>query len=281
MRYDLAQLARRQRPGLRRRSIILREIATPATMATDLYRAAYLPIVQAWTAALPRIEAEYERTLSTMTQDSPADVQAEVDGAAEQISRLVLLLTPEVRTWALRVERFVRSKWRGAVLSATSVDLEMLIGPEDVRETLDNVIAWNTNLIADVSAQAKQRIGNAVFDGLRNRTAAREVAAKVREAVGMSRRRSVAIASDQLSKLTGALADERRREAGISAWEWVHSRKAHPRTDHVQRNGLIYSDDPEQVGGTINGKPIGKPPEDRPSQLPWCGCRSRSVVVFD
>ena len=276
-RYSLAQLARRQ-TNTRRRAIVLRDIAAPTTLATDLFRSSYLPIIQAWTAALPRIEAEYERTLSAMTQDSPADVQATIDGAADQISRLLLILTPQLRDWAIKVEGWTRRAWRGAVLSAVSVDLDTLIGPEDVRETLETTIEWNTNLIADVSGQAKQRIGNAVFDGLRNRTPAREVAKTIREAAAMSRRRSIGIAADQTSKLASALADERRREAGITAWEWVHSRKAHPRADHVKRSGNYYSDVPGDVGRMVNGKELLAPPEDRPGQLPWCGCRSRSVI---
>lgn len=265
-RFDLAQLARRQR-NIRRSSIELRDIVPPAVLATDLYRACYLPVVQAWTAALPRIAAEYERSLGELVQDSPADVRAEIDGAAEQVNRLLLLLTPNLREWALRTETWYRGKWRGAVLSATGVDLGTMLGPEDVRASLETVIEWNTSLIRDVSDQARQRIGSTVFDGLGNRTPAREVAKGIREKVDMSKRRSIAIASDQLNKLTSSLAEERRREAGIDTWMWRHSRKAHPRTDHQARDGKEYTD--------------ATAPKDMPSQLPYCGCRSQAVIRFD
>lgn len=276
--YNLKLMVKRANPGMRRRAVVLREVTPPATLASDLYRATYLPIVEAWRVALPAIEREYERTLSAMTQDSPADVQAEIDGAAEQVNRLLLLLTPQLQTWALRVEARVRERWRGAVLSATGVDLGTLLGVDDIRATLETHIGWNTALVRDVSDQARQRIGNAVFDGLRNRTPARDVAKTIREAVAMSRRRSVGIAADQLSKLSSALADERRREAGITAFEWIHSKKAHPRARHVERNGNYYSDVPTDVGQTLNGKTLLAPPQDRPGQLPWCGCQSRSVI---
>lgn len=265
-RFDLATLARRQR-NIRRSSIVLRDIAPPATLATDLYRSTYARVIAAWSDTLPRINAAYERTLSDMTTDSPADVRAEIAGAAEQISRLVLLLTPEVREWALRVESFFRGKWRGAVLSATGVDLATLLGPEDVRTTLETTIEWNVALIKDVSAQAQQRISTAVFDGLTNRTSSRDVAKSIREAVDMGRRRSVNIAADQSNKLTSALADERRREAGIDTWKWRHSGKAHPRVDHQARNGKEYTD--------------ATAPQDLPGRLPFCGCRSQAVVSFD
>lgn len=265
-RFNLAALARRQR-NIRRSSIVLRDIAPPATMATDLYRATYSRVIAAWTEALPRINAAYVRSLSELTTDSPADVRAEIDGAAEAINRLVLMLTPGVRDWALRVEKWQRAKWRGAVLSATGVDLETMLGAEDVRATLETSIEWNVALIKDVSAQAQQRISNAVFDGLRNRTPARDVARGIREAVDMGRARSVRIASDQLNKITSALAEERRREAGIDTWKWRHSGKLHPRLDHQERNGKEYTD--------------ATAPEDLPGRFPYCGCRSQAVIKFD
>jgi uncharacterized protein with gpF-like domain len=266
MRFDLAQLARRQR-NIRRSSIVLRDIAPPATFATNLYRSVYKPVVDLWTAYLPRIEAAYERSLSELVTDSPADVRAEIDGAAEQVNRLLLLLAPELRDWALRVEQWQRGKWRGAVLSATAVDLETMLGPEDMRASIETAIEWNTSLVRDVSDQARQRIGASVYDGLRNRTPAREVAKDIRGKVDMSRDRSIRIASDQLNKLTSSLADERRREAGIDTWMWRHSRKAHPREDHAARDGKQYTDETA--------------PKDRPGQLPYCGCRSQAVVTFD
>lgn len=259
-------MARRQR-NVRRSSIVLRDIIPPATLATDLFRGSYLPVITAWSEALPRIDATYARSLSELVQDSPADMRAEIDGVGDAINRLLLILTPDLRDWALRVERWQRGKWRGAVLAATGVDLQTMIGAEDVRATLDQTIEWNTALIRDVSQQAQQRISNAVFDGLRNRTPAREVAKSVREAVDMGRGRSQRIASDQLSKITSALAEERRREAGIDTWKWRHSRKAHPRTDHQARDGKEYTDETA--------------PQDLPGRLPFCGCRSQAVVTFD
>lgn len=267
--------------NVRRPTIVLRDIVPPAVLASDLFRQVYLPIVQGWSSGAERIIAEYERTLSQLTTDSPADVEQELNEISAALSMLVPVLTPQLRRWAFRTEAWFRGRWRGAVLSATGVDLQTIIGPEAARETLETIIAWNTSLIRDVNDQARQRIGNAVFDGLRNRTPVREVAKAIREAVAMSRRRSVGIASDQLSKLTSALADERRREAGLPDWEWIHSQKKHPREDHVARNGYYYTDDPARVGETVSGKKLMAPPQDRPGQLPYCGCRSRSVISFD
>lgn len=281
MRFDLTQLARRAR-NPRRKAIVLRDIAPPATLATDLYLAGYDPVVRLWQQASDRLATEYARTLSTLTTDSTADMSGILDEADDLFTRLLLRLEPLLRDWAVKVEQFQRKRWIAAVLSASSVDLTALLGVGDVRDTLENTIAWNVRLIRDVHAQASKRISDAVFAGLSQRQPARDVAKTIREAVGMSRRRSLGIASDQLSKISSALADERRRQAGLDTWEWVHSKKRHPRVDHQKRDGNYYSDEPSRVGSSVDGKKVlaPPPPDDLPSRPPWCGCRSRSVLVF-
>lgn len=317
MQFNLAAAAKRQRT-IRRKSITLREVSAPLGLSTDLYVACYKPVVDLWAEAGNRIAAEYARTLSEMTADgvgfvnadigeeitqkpsipaglmvdslskeitldSPVDVQSEIDATQAAFERLYLVLTPAMRTWALRVEQVVRNRWRGAVLSATAVDLQTLLGPADVRDTLESYIAWNTDLIRDVSDQARKRIADRVFSGLTQRKPAREVAKEIREAVGMARDRSLRIASDQLSKVSSSLAEERRREAGLEVWMWLHSGKLHPRKEHQARDGLLYSDNPALVGKSVDGKVIHAPPErgDRPGQPVSCGCRSRGILVFE
>jgi uncharacterized protein with gpF-like domain len=112
-----------------------------------------------------------------------------------------------------------------------------------------------------------------VFRGLRNRSNPDDVAKEIYEATGMARRRARNIAADQLVKITSSLGEERRRQAGVSTWEWVHSSKLHPRERHLERNGKRYDDD------ATSGD--AKPPEDRPGQLPFCGCTERAVLSLD
>lgn len=303
MRFNLATMTRRVRPTIRRRAIVLRDIVPPATLATDLYRACYLPVVELWARAVDPIVEEYSRTPGSMSvdgssvseagaippdaavrlNDSPSDIQASIDAASSEFERLFLQLTAALEDWGIRVERWQRNAWRQAVLTATGVDLLTLIGREDVRETVETYLRWNTDLIRDVSAQARKRIADAVFAGLQNRTPVRDVAKQIREAVDMSRTRSKNIASDQLSKLSAALAEERRRQAGLSVWKWRHSRKRHPRENHVAREGRLYSDDPAMVGREVNGETVQVPPpeNDRPGRPPFCGCRGQGVLVLD
>jgi uncharacterized protein with gpF-like domain len=280
MAYPLAAMARRNG---KRRTIVLRDIAPPATLATDLYRSCYLPILSLWQTGSTAIVEAYSVTIAEMQTDSPADIEGEIDQLAEAMRALILTLTPQVRDWALRVEQWHRVKWRGAVLSATGVDLSTFIGPEAVRETLQARIAANVALIKDVGAQVQSRISQAVFRGLTERKTARDVAKEIREAVEMGRKRSINIASDQLAKLSGELSDERRREAGLDVWAWQHSGKRHPREEHRARDGLFYSEVKARQGKTVDGQRVlaPPPPNDWPSRPPFCGCRSRGVLVLE
>lgn len=265
-RFNLAAMVRRlKRP--RRKAIPIREIAPPGTLATNLYRAAYLPVIEAWSGALDRLMATYERTLAQMTTDSPADMDADLTGLGRELDRLVLTLTPRLRDWAIRLERWHRGKWRGAVLAASGVDLETLIGPAEAAETVEALIARNVGLVRNISDEARGRISDAIFRGLTNRTPAREVARQLREAVGMARARALRVASDQLTKATSALDTERMREAGIDAWLWRHSGKLHPRPEHKARDGKRFT--------------WNDPPADMPGELPYCGCRKQAVLEFD
>lgn len=280
MKYDLAAMARRQ-SNIRRKSITIRDTPMPAVLASDLYAAGYKPVLALIERYAAIVNAEYQRSLSALITDSGDDFTNIFERMGQELASLVLLLRPAMRDWTIRVERRSRDAWRGAVLAATNVDLQTMLGPEDVAQTLETTLNWNVALVRDIGDQARQRISSAVFSGLTNRTPAREVAKQIRESTGMARDRSLRVASDQLSKITSSLADERRRAAGISTWEWVHSQKAHPRAAHVARNGHIYSDDKADIGGVIDGKTVEPVPPTRPGQEPYCGCRARSVISFD
>jgi SPP1 gp7 family putative phage head morphogenesis protein len=203
--------------------------------------------------------AEYERALSDMTTDSPADVHNEVAKVETEASFLQILLNTKIADWVGRLEVWQRGKWTSAVLSATTVNLQTILGPADVRNTLENRIAANVDLIKDISAQNRRKMTQAVAQALTNRTPSRVLAKELREIVDLGKRRSIFIASDQLAKISSELSQERRREAGIDTFEWVHSGKVNFREDHKARNGKIYTE--------------ANPPPDRAGQLPRCGCQ--------
>lgn len=279
MKFDLAALTRRiSNP---RRSVVpIRPINPPAIRATDLYRSVYFPVIAIWRNRIPALVDEYERTLAAMTTDSPAALRVELQQAEDDADAMVITVEPRLERWAAIFANWHAARWRRNVLSATRVDLLTMIGPEDTRETVQAVIQRNVGLVKSVSDQARERMADSVFRGLNNRTPSRQVAKELRTAVEMGTRRARNIASDQLTKISSALDEERRRQAGIDSWEWIHSEKANPRPEHAARNGFLYSDDPADVGTEYQGKKVRRPPDDRPGQLPFCGCTSRAVLLL-
>ena len=276
MRYDLRAMAMRATPGRRKRAVTLRDIPPPAMLATDLF-ASYKPVLTVLNRYAERLNVEYARTMSSVQTDSADDLNSILASLSDELQRLVLTLTPSLQEWCLRVERWDRAKFIGAVLSATGVDLSVMIGPEDTRQSLEAALNWNVSLVRDVGDQARQRMANAVFSGLTNRTPAREVAKQISEATGMARDRSLRIASDQLTKLTSSLAEERQRQAGITQVEWKSSRKLHARPHHAARDGKVYDLDtrtPIHGGEAV-------PADDWIGRPPYCGCRSLSRITFD
>lgn len=287
----LAAMAKRSRPRGGRAAITLQPVTLPAMQATNLYRAGYAPIIDLWTGAQVAIMEEYERTLreaatadsGALTVDSAASIDAQIERALAAAGALILTIRPRLGTWGRMAEAWHRTRWQRTVQAATGLDLSALIGPEDARETLEAVIARNVGLVRSVSDDARQRIADAVFRGLQNRTPPREVAKGIAESMGIVRRRALRIAAHQNVVLSAQLNEERRRQAGIDAWIWVHSSKAHPREDHKARDGNLYSDNPDRVGGTYEGQRVLAPPpaDDLPGIPPNCGCTSRSVLILD
>jgi hypothetical protein len=265
MRFDLAGMVRRA--GTRRRVITFRPIKTTMAQAQGL-ATLNRRMIAPWLESRQRIEETYQRELDrVLTTDAIDDLTSLFDELGAMVERLVLSLTPDLRDWAFRVERWHRQRWTGTVLSGAGVDLQYLIGPAETQETIEAFMARNTALVKDISAQAQGRISDAVFRGIQQRTPAREVGRTIGEALGMGRKRANLIARDQAVKLASALDRQRQREAGLDTWKWNHSGKLHPRKWHVERDGKQYTDETA--------------PEDEPGELPFCGCVRQAVLVID
>lgn len=278
-RYSLAQLVRSTR-NPRRSQIVIRDIVPTQAMASSLYQRAYKPLIEAMTAALPAIVAAYDRGLpvnDALITDSTSEAQNQTESLGETLRRLVLAITPALNDWGVTLEKYHRRKWRGAVLSATGIDIDTILAASGTPQSVEQYISWNVALMQDIGAQAQQRLTQAIFAGYQARKPARDLAKDLQAIVGMSRRRALLIASDQTSKLAGALDRERMSEAGISKFRWAHSKKLHPREWHLARDGRLFD---LKTGKEIGGEDQIEP-GDWPSQAPYCGCRSRAVVTFD
>jgi SPP1 gp7 family putative phage head morphogenesis protein len=286
VRFDLPAMTKRA-TNRRRSSITLRPIQPTATMAGDLYASSFKAIIQAWQRAIDQIAARYERALpvtDAVSQSAPSnegakfnmplhdsifDLDSILTSIEGELQRLVLAITPGLRDWAIRAERWQRGKWRGAVLTATSIDLNTLLSAYDVSDTVEAFVSRNVGLIRSVSDEARHRIGDIVLRNYQARTPIATVAKEMREALGLSRARALRISADQSSKMAARLDQARQEQAGIASFKWRHSFKRHPRAAHVAHDGKVYRWDELP---TLDGKP------DRPGDAPFCGCRAMAVI---
>jgi SPP1 gp7 family putative phage head morphogenesis protein len=283
LKFNLASMAARKRKS--RRPIVFAPILTTKAQANDLY-AIFRRMLEPWSHAPEILAPLYERELNRVLQhDSPEDLGATNDAIAQAINRLILELTPDLRRWAFRVEQWHEGKWVRAVLAGAQVDLETLIGPEDVRETVDAWLVRNTSLVRDINEQARGKIADAMLRGHQQRQPVSEVMKEVRAATGFATKRARRVAADQTVKLASALDTERQRQAGMEYFRYRHSGKLHPRPWHKDRNGKLYEINSGREVTFVKGKKRYGPDTieagDRPGQPPFCACTTAAVLVFE
>ena len=273
--FSLPDMVRRA--GTRRTSTDIRVIE-PTKAQVDQLARVYMKVVRAWALiAKERIMPAYARSLERraardhvagkMITDDIAEATAALQDAGPELQRLLLTLTPELRDWFVTYERYHRGKWTANVLSASGIDLALILGPADAATTLADLLAWNVSLIADVAAQAQSQIAAAVFSGYQSRQPSREVAKRINEVLQGSKRRARFIASDQANKLSSALDQERRRQAGLDWFRWRSSHKRNFRPEHQARDLKEYTD--------------ATAPKDRAGTLPGCGCKEQAILKLN
>lgn len=288
MPFSLPRLARAH--GVRR-DVTLRPITPTQAMAADL-AAIYAPAWQVWRDGIDRIMAAYdpkplgdnaldtgkntrnsagsslgEAAFNTTLADSPDAVQAILNAIGGDFLRLLITdITPGLRRWTVRTERWHRDKWIDAVRAGTGVDLSTVLSIFGTEDTLEVFVNRNAALVTNVSDQTQAKIADAVWRGYQNRTPSNEVAKELREVTDLGRKRAQRIAADQNVKLSAALDMERQAEAGLEQYRWRHSGKKHPRLDHLARNGDLFR--------------LGEPKEDTPGQAPYCGCRAQAHIAL-
>lgn len=264
VRYSLAAMAKDN--GLRRNAI-LRPIDPTTELVNALY-VEYVPVVRAWRdAAAMLILPAYKAALDRLTRDEESDqVGAALAQSESQGGRVVAAKLIALRSWAVRVENWHRSRFSQAVAGSTGVKVQGVILGQDAAEEVALAVQSNTDLIRNVSDTMRQQIGQAVWQGLAARTPRNEIAKQINDVLDRQRARARRIAIDQTNKLSGALDEMRQTQAGIDSFDWKHSGKVHYRQEHKARDGKRYRwNDPRLRG-------------DKPKQKPFCGCTAQAVV---
>jgi SPP1 gp7 family putative phage head morphogenesis protein len=261
--------------GYRKTDVELPQIEPTKAQRDELARI-YLTVVRVWRAGVKeRIFPAYKQALAEqiaadkLLRDRVGTVEAEIEAVDGEAVRAVLSFRGLFRAWATRLQLWHMRRFIATLTYATKVDLSTQMHAGDVTETLDDVLARNVALVRNVSDQARGRISDIVYRGLQNRTPARQVAKELREALNMSRDRSLRIAIDQTQKLSSALDRDRQLQVGMTEFEWRHSGKKHYRPEHLARNGKVYSWNSE----------VAK--NDPPGSAPFCGCKAKGILRLD
>lgn len=272
MKIPLAEMTRRA-TNTRRSKVVLPAIEPTAAQAADL-SALYAQIIRVWARyaqefIIPAYRQTLEQERQRATRDAVSDIQIAVGGAETRAVQATLQFSQAFKNWADRLVRWHLQRFASNIKYATNIDLSTMLGEGESAMTVEQAIARNVALVRDVSDTIRGKISATVFAGVSARTPVRELAKDINEILQGQKARSKRIASDQTVKMAAQLDRERLEQVGVDRFEWMHSRKAHPRKIHVARNGQVYKWDDPKVKG------------DLPGHAPFCGCKAKGVLVLD
>lgn len=255
----LKEAVRRNRPRVQ--TVTFREIA-PTKAQSDTLAAIYLDVVRLWRDVGARVLTVYDPP--ALTTDTQPEIDAVLTQGQNAANALTASLSIRLDGWAAALAAWHSRKWAANVLAASGVRIDGFLSNAMIADDLAASLNWNKSLIRNVSDQTRDRIANIVWSGWRARTPRNVIARQINEAVGMGVKRARRVAIDQTTKLSAALDTSRMLEAGLDEWIWRHSGKAHPRLDHLARNGKRYT--------------YKTAPDDLPGELPFCGCKKQAYM---
>jgi SPP1 gp7 family putative phage head morphogenesis protein len=265
-KFDIKRLARQK--AKRKADATLRPIEITRSLEAELERIV-MKIVAAWIKAinetiLPAFSSALE--FQKLTRDAPSDtIRSALEASQEILDRLVISLGLDVEEWAAKVEEWHRRKFTTSLREALGLDISLNISEFDFDDELQLVVERNVGLIKGLSDDLRKNVEQAVVNAMVQGKPRRELAKELTERVEVSRSRAKLIARDQTTKLASNLDKMRQEQAGIDEYKWRHSGKAHPRPEHVRRDGKIFRWD--------------SPPSDgHPGQAINCGCKAQAYV---
>lgn len=266
MRYDLRAMARRS--GVKRAAVDLRPIEPPAALGSEVEQAAFAILRAAHDEIRARLLPAYEPR-PNQTQDDASSTIAEALAAVDNaIRRLVVGIAPSMSRWSVRVEEWHRKRFATNVRAGTGADVVAFLTGYDAQDQVQAAASWAASLIEGLSDDLRKQVESLTWAGYANQTPRAELAKQLTERIGVGRARAKFIARDQTTKLAANLDRMRQQEAGITEYRWRHSGKAHPRPEHVARDGKIF-------------QWADAPADGHPGTQPNCGCRAQAHLTLE
>ena len=132
----------------------------------------------------------------------------------------------------------------------------------------------NVALIKSIPQEYMKRVEFDIYESISNGRNMPELVEKLdKKAYGISRRRAITIAYDQVNKITEEVNRQRKMELGLNYAIWRHSHIPQvPRQSHLKADGKEYD---VRKGCYIDGEYI------QPAQKINCNCFSQTILKFD
>lgn len=255
----------RQLMGNIRKAKTLRAIEPTTALEFELL-SIYRTIVEYWAHFISeKLLPTYGVTL-LLLQDAASDNLASTLLSAEEGSnRLVFGLKIPLENWLKRFGQWHLFKWLSGLKNTLGIDQAPWLTPEDAPDVMRAAAERNAALIRNVSGKIQNDVATATWEAVVHKKPRTDLAKDLSKVIDGGISRAKFIARDQTNKLSANLDEFRQRQAGITQYKWLHSGKAHPRPEHVARDGKIFSWD--------------NPPYDgHPGTLPNCGCKAMAYI---
>ena len=148
-----------------------------------------------------------------------------------------------------------------------------------VDSSLQNIykasVAENVSLIKSIASEYLQKVEGAVMRSITTGNGLQDLIPALEQFEGQTHRRATNIALDQTRKVYNSINRGRMEALGVKKFMWHHSGGgAHPRKDHQEMDGEIYSFDALPVIDRRTGE------RGIPGQAPNCRCTMSPVFDF-
>ena len=232
----------------------LAPIIPPATLEGELYRI-ILVVVGSIAETYRDIAKEYELPPAITADRTPSQMAAIMDRLFRRADETLIYQTEKLGRWVTRVGQWHGQKTISAVKSAVGVDIEPFMRLSQIATPLNESIQANVSLIRGLTARARARAENIIWQGFVQRKPRSWVAAELAKALKITKKHAAFIARDQTEKLNASLTQIRNQQLGIERYRWITRRDDKVRPLHRRRHGKVFSWDRPPSDGHP-GQPI-------------------------
>lgn len=257
------------------------QLATPAGVS-----ARYVNQLQALTAQLT---AQTKREVLRLFETDAAGAHFGQDDTIASQSRILLnsLQQRFSDLFAKKAPGMADQMVNGAEKASTSAmhsSMQKLSGGMSLKTSVLNAplteiykasVTENVSLIKSIASNYLDQVQGAVMRSITSGNGLQDLVPALSQYEGQTHRRATNIALDQTRKAYNSINKGRMQALGIRKFQWIHSGGgAHPRKDHVEMDGEIFSFDKLPVIDERTGE------RGIPGQAPNCRCTMAPIFDF-